>query len=180
MGRLIIDGYNVIRTDPELRALEDRNPLAARAELARLLAHHSLAAYDVLLVFDGVPPLGEPPKRGRVRLLYGRDRSADALIAEVARASDVVVTNDRALAAATLEGGPLVWGVERLLGKVRPADRRAKGREPRREERPTPRVRGLRRFDACPRCLFYKRDDWLMLCEEDAALGAPQNFREGW
>lgn len=180
MGRLLVDGYNVIRTDPALSAVERRDPPAARAELARLLAHHSLAPYDVLLVFDGVPPQGEPPKRGRVRLLYGRERSADAVIAEIGGAGDVVVTNDRALAAATLDGGPLVWSVERLLGMVRRGVRRVKRRQPRREERPTPRVRGLRRFDVCPRCLFYTRDDWLMLCEEDGALGGPRNFREGW
>ena len=48
------------------------------------------------------------------------------------------------------------------------------------EDTPALRYPRLRRFDVCPRCLFRERDDWVMLCEEDSALGRPRNFRERW
>lgn len=173
-----MDALNVIRGDPELRALERRDPAAARAELLRLLAHPALNRYEVWAVFDGAPLGSEPPAPPRVRALHSNKASADALIASVCTARDVVVTDDRGLSRATLEAGPRVWGVGRLLRLVRPAARRR--RPILREEPPPPEPVRLRSFDVCRRCMYYTRDDWVLLCEEDGLLGRPANYREGW
>ncbi len=181
MGRLLVDGYNVIRRDPPMRELEERDPAAARTELLRLLEHHSLRRYQVVVVFDGLAPAGPPPRAGRVRIRFSHAETADALIARMCTSSDVVVTDDRGLAADTLQKGPAVWSVARLTEMVRPA-RRARHRQPDRAEPPPVRMQypRLRRFDLCPRCIFAERDDWVMLCEEDSLLGRPRNFREEW
>ncbi len=120
MGRLLIDGYNVIRRDPQLRALESRDPLAARSELIRLLHHNSVSRYQVIVVFDGTPPPAErKPPRG-VKLIHSRGQTADELIAGLSGSGDIVVTDDRGLAADTLPAGPRLWSVEKLLNTVRP------------------------------------------------------------
>ena len=184
MGRLLVDAYNVIRRDAALRDLERRDPLAARAELLCLLGHHSLSRYEVVAVFDGVPaPQERPPQgsaaKGRPRAYFSREQSADELIEAMSGPGDVVVTDDRGLAASTLEAGPQVWSVEKLLARVRPPKRSAPRDAPA-EDAPALRYPRLRRFEVCPRCLFRERDDWVMLCEEDSALGRPHNFRERW
>ena len=182
MGRLLIDGYNVIRRDPALRELERRDALAARAELLRLLLHHSLAAHDVLIVYDGAPPVGERLPRGRAKILHSRAEPADALIAEICGPDDIVVTDDRGLAHETLRAGPRVWSVERLMSSVRPrsSPRRSAARREQKPDAKTGSYPRLRRFEVCSRCMFSERDDWVMLCEEDSAIGAPRNYREGW
>lgn len=180
MGRLLVDGYNVIRRDRALRELERRNPVAGREELLRLLAHGALHCYEVVVVFDGAPPDGSPvPRGGRIHVRHSYDETADSVIAVLCRAGDTVVTDDRGLAADTLDAGPEVWSVAKLLETVRPM--RKKSIPPASSPEPAgmsyPR---LRRFDVCPRCMFAERDDWVMLCEEDSLLGKPRNFREGW
>lgn len=183
MGRLLVDGYNVIRRDPVLRELEQRDPLAARADLLRLLNHHSLNPWEVLVIFDGAPPLGERPVVSRARVIHSRGESADVLIVSLCGPHDVVVTDDQGLRASTLLAGPQVWSVEKLLRRVSPAARRVQrrlGQSAEEPARPAPPAPGLRTFAVCPRCKFYDRDDWIMLCEEDGALGRPRNFREEW
>ncbi|MEJ7652772.1 MAG: NYN domain-containing protein [Chloroflexia bacterium] len=151
----------------------------------RLLSRPVLSKYTVVVVFDGAPPAGEAHRKGRVQALYSWERTADEVIVEMCQASDVIATDDLALRSETLPEGPSIWSVDRLLGTVRPATLRSLSKQPQREtppveKRPTARVRTLRSFDVCPRCMFYTRDNWLMLCEEDGSLGRPQNYREGW
>jgi hypothetical protein len=180
VARLLVDGYNVIRRDPILRELERQDPLASRAELLRLLHHSSLRGYTVTVVFDGVAPAGDRPWAGGVRVIHSREQTADALIAHLCGPRDVVVTDDRTLAADTLPAGPRIWSVAKLLEMVRPRGRGRPGVQPAEEQARTPSYPRLRRFDACRRCLFSGRDDWIMLCEEDSELGRPRNFRERW
>ncbi|MDP9378697.1 MAG: NYN domain-containing protein [Chloroflexota bacterium] len=180
MGRLLIDGYNVIRRDPHLRALESQDPLAARSELIRLLRHNSVSRYQVIVVFDGTPPPAErKPPRG-VKLIHSRGQTADELIAGLSGSGDIVVTDDRGLAADTLPAGPRLWSVEKLLNTVRPHGKAGRRTENVTEQPPILNPPRLRSFDVCSRCLFNQRDDWAMLCEEDSSLGRPRNFREQW
>ena len=179
LGRLFVDGYNVIRRDPALRQLERRNPSSARAELLRLLGHHSLSRYQVTVVFDGAAPRGERLSAGRVKVIHSRSEKADALIASMCGLNDVVVTDDRGLAEDTLPGGPVIWSVTRLMETVRPPAR-GKSQQHAAEEKPLSGSPKLRGFDVCPKCMFYRRDDWIMLCVEDGEVGRPKNFREHW
>ncbi|MDQ3856396.1 MAG: NYN domain-containing protein [Chloroflexota bacterium] len=180
MGRLIVDGYNAIRRDEALRKLEQEFPLRARAQLLRLLNRPSLSKYSVLVVFDGSPPPGESLLPGRVRVVHSREETADAVIARVARALDIVVTDDHGLRADTLLSGPRVWSTQQLFTTVRPAGPNDSKRASVREEVRTPKVPALRAFSVCPTCMFYTRDDWIRLCEDDGLLGRPANYREHW
>lgn len=180
MGRLLVDGYNVIRRDPALHELESQSPILGRAALLRLLNHGALSRYEVWAVFDGTPPAGERLSPGRVKVLHSRSQTADSLIAHVCSSQDVVVTDDLGLAAETLRAGPQVWSVRKLIEKVRPVAVRRRGPASSAEKPLVPRPPRLRGFDVCPRCMFSDRDDWIMLCEEDSNLRRPKNFREGW
>lgn len=181
MRRLLVDGYNVIRRDPMMREMEERNPTTAREELFRLLRHNSLRRYEVVVVFDGIAPAGERPQIGRIRAMHSREQTADDLIVQMCSSRDVVVTDDRGLAADTLQAGPDVWSVAKLMETIRPV-RGRKRREPSPAEASPIHLQypKLRRFDLCPRCIFAERDDWVMLCEEDSLAGRPANFREEW
>lgn len=188
MARLFVDGLNVLRRDPELRTLERRDPAAARAELIRLLGHGTLARFEVVVVFDGPALPGavggkRQPGSRRVNVRYAGAETADALIAALATSRDTIATDDRALARETLDTGPAVWSVPQLLARIRPATRRS-GRASapgvdESEEKPRA-YPALRRFPVCARCMWSRRDDGLLLCEEDSAHNAPLNFREGW
>src|SRR5438445_657064 len=55
--RWLIDGYNVIRRDPDLRAHEAESLEAGRTALLRLVARIARAGGDrFTVVFDGAPP----------------------------------------------------------------------------------------------------------------------------
>lgn len=179
MPRLLVDALNVIRRDSALRELEQRDPIGVRTELVRLLGHHTLRRYEIVVVFDGVPTPDEQLAARNVRAYYSWDETADDLIAIMCGSGDVVVTDDRRLVADTLQAGPLVWTTTKLLEAVRPR-RRPTTAPDTPIAKPAPEPSPLRRFEACSRCLFARRDDWLMLCEEDRALGQPRNFRESW
>jgi predicted RNA-binding protein with PIN domain len=179
MARLLVDALNVIRRDSSLRELERIDPIGARMELVRLLGHHTLRRYEIVLVFDGKPAQNELLSARNIRAYYSWDQTADDLIASMCGLRDVVVTDDRRLVADTLDAGPKVWSTTKLLETVRPR-RRPASAPATPIAKPTLEPSPLRRFEACSRCLFARRDDWLMLCEEDSALGQPQNFRERW
>ncbi|MBA2364229.1 MAG: NYN domain-containing protein [Chloroflexia bacterium] len=179
MALLLVDALNVIRRDSALRELEQRDPSSARTELVRLLGHHSLRRYKIALVFDGAPTPNERLSAGHIQAYYSWDQTADDLIARMCGSGDIVVTDDRRLVADTLQAGPMIWNTAKLLEAVRP-----RRRHPRTAgtltAKPAPEATLLRRFEVCPQCLFARRDDWLMLCEEDSALGKPRNFRDRW
>ncbi len=180
MARLLVDGYNVIRRDPVLRRLELSDPEASRAELVRLLGHHALQSFEVVVVFDGTAPMDATRSSKFVQIRYTHPRTADAVIIAMCRPSDVVVTDDRELASATLSAGPKVWGVTKLLDKVRPVGRTGPASAGSRDKPAELPTAPLRRFKACASCMFSTRDDWIMLCEEDSALGTAKNFRTSW
>ncbi len=181
MSRMIVDGYNVIRCDPYLRSIERSGADKARLQLIQLLSKASkLAAYQIVVVFDG------PPSRGfksdsRIKVIYSGRHSADDFIVNMAKSDDLVVTNDSQLRTRTLQRGPKVWSVEKLLDAIRPRSRNSEEYSPQSDPKPSKtRVSKLRSFSVCKRCIFFNRDDWIMLCVEDLEIGAPKNFRDQW
>lgn len=106
MGRItIVDGYNVIRCDPNLAQIERRCLEQAREMLIRRLAADAhLVKDDIIVVFDGAKG-GQPfeicEQRRRLRVIYSRlGESADEVIKRLVRDSQGnarVISNDREL-----------------------------------------------------------------------------------
>jgi len=105
MQKYIVDGYNVIHADPELKRILRSDLEAARQRFERRLARY-LEAKNVCLtvVFDGHGGITDVDVKipGRLQLMYSpTGQSADDLILEILESSAnpreyVVVTSDMA------------------------------------------------------------------------------------
>ena len=118
--RWLIDGYNVIRRDPDLRAVEAQGLQAGRAALLRLVAEVAGRSTDVFtVVFDGalIPGAAAPP--GRLQVIFSRPpQRADDVLIRMARQHGngaVVVTSDRAVQDASRRAGCAVLGATEFL-----------------------------------------------------------------
>jgi predicted RNA-binding protein with PIN domain len=161
--RWLIDGYNVIRRDPELHAHEAASLEAGRAALAMLLARVASRVSDnFTIVFDGARRTGGGPSAGRVQVMFSRPpETADDVLRRLAgtlREGAVVVSSDRAVQDSARRGGSVAVSAEAFLEAAtgpteidREADdddvarsRRGPSRRPSREARDAERV--LRRL----------------------------------
>src|SRR3989442_6924753 len=71
--RWLIDGYNVIRRDPELRSREAESLEAGRRALLHLLVRaHRAPRDESTVVFDGARVSGGAPSAGRIRVIFSR------------------------------------------------------------------------------------------------------------
>jgi len=118
--QVIVDGYNLIKRDPLLLALEQRSLATARqALIARLMSSYNLRACDITVVFDGsvvAPPAAATERWGRIKVVYSRPpQTADDVIRGlVAAAKDpsqvVVLSDDRELRDSVQTRGGVVAG----------------------------------------------------------------------
>ena len=116
----LIDGYNVIRRDPDLRGREAASLEAGRVALLHLLARVARESREELVVvFDGARRTGGVPSVGQVQVMFSRPpQSADDVLIRLAgqyRAAAVVVTSDRTVATAAQRAGCAVVGAERFI-----------------------------------------------------------------
>lgn len=117
---IIVDGYNVIKRDHELLALERKSLEAARGRLLALLGQSRRLKNDqITVVFDGsATNLSFPVSstQGRIRIIYsGNLESADSVIQRLLRsmstaANTVVLSDDREIRDAALGYGSTVGG----------------------------------------------------------------------
>lgn len=121
--RWLIDGYNVIRRDPELRSAEARGLEAGRAALLRLVtgaARHSADHFAV--VFDGAPVTGPSASPGQVEVIFSRPpQKADDVLIRLAgqwRDGAIVVSSDRRVQDAGRRAGCPVLGVDVFLAAL--------------------------------------------------------------
>jgi len=130
--QVIVDGYNLIKRDPLLSALEQRSLETARqALIARLMSSYNLRTCDITVVFDGsavAPPAAATERWGRIKVVYSRPpQTADDVIrALVAAAKDpsqvVVLSDDRELRdSVQTRGGVVAGSADRRA--PRPADK---------------------------------------------------------
>lgn len=181
MGRLLVDGYNVIWADPALRALDGGKPgPLARAELVRLLTKARVQGLLVVVVFDGTRPAGEQLDSPVVKVIYSAPEKADPVIAHMCTAQDVVVTRDRGLRDATLPGGARVKTADWLIGILRPSSRWQRRPSGPVEEEQKPSPPRFRRFAECSDCMWRDRDDGAMRCEADALAGRADFYQRHW
>lgn len=118
--RWLIDGYNVIRRDPELHAHEAASLEAGRAALLMLLARvASRVSDDFTIVFDGARRTGGAPSPGRVQVMFSRPpETADDVLRRLAgtlREGAVVVSSDRAVQDSARRGGSVAVSAEAFL-----------------------------------------------------------------
>jgi predicted RNA-binding protein with PIN domain len=118
--RWLIDGYNVIRREPELRAHEAESLEAGRRALLTLIARvASTVSDDFTVVFDGARPTGGSPTAGRVQVVFSRPpETADDVLRRLAaslREGAVVVTSDRAVQDSVRRAGAVAIGAEAFV-----------------------------------------------------------------
>ncbi|HEX2439998.1 MAG TPA: NYN domain-containing protein [Methylomirabilota bacterium] len=164
--RWLIDGYNVIRRDAELRDREQASLAAGRTALLALVGRAASRVSDnFTIVFDGAQRGGgeAAPRPGRVEVVFSRPpESADDTLRRLAatlREGAIVVSSDRAVQDAARRAhavavsaeqfvdaidGPTVDELDDDDGDERPDARRGPSRRPSREARDVARV--LRRL----------------------------------
>lgn len=121
--RWLIDGYNVIRRDPDLRAAEAGGLEAGRRALLARLADHARSSKDrFTVVFDGAPVPGPATAPGRMEVVFSRPPlKADDVLVRLARregAGAVVVTSDRAVGDAARRARCAVIDAEEFLARL--------------------------------------------------------------
>jgi len=152
----LLDGYNVIRRDPELSALDRGSLEEGRNALLRLVAHAAGgSADDFIVVFDGVRATATtaPPGGRRVRVIFSRPPDkADDVLARLARQHGpgaTVVTSDRTVQDAARRGRAAAVSAESFLARLTgpPRDRDEADDEP----RPAPKRGNPRRLSRAER-----------------------------
>ncbi|MBI2160009.1 MAG: NYN domain-containing protein [Candidatus Rokubacteria bacterium] len=118
--RWLIDGYNVIRRDADLRAHEAESLEAGRTALLRLVTRAARATGDrFTVVFDGAPGSGPGPASGQVAVTFSRPpETADDVLVRQARqlgAGAALVTSDRAVRDAAGRAGCAVISADEFL-----------------------------------------------------------------
>jgi predicted RNA-binding protein with PIN domain len=126
--RWLIDGYNVIRRDADLRAREAESLEAGRRALIHLVAGLARRSTDdFIVVFDGARRRSAPAPGGRVSVLFSRPpETADEVVIRLAgqwRAGAIVVTSDRTIQHAALRARCAMVSAEDFLERARPAGR---------------------------------------------------------
>ncbi len=119
--RWLVDGYNVVRRDPDLRAREAESLESGRRALLHLLARARRPPQDEFtVVFDGARLSGGAPTApGRVRVVFSRPpATADDELVRLARQlgnGAVVVSSDRKVQDAARRAGSAVLTAEQFL-----------------------------------------------------------------
>lgn len=118
--RWLVDGYNVIRRDPELRAREAESLESGRRALVHLIARARRALQDEFtVVFDGARIDGVSPTAGRIRVVFSRPpQTADDELMKLARqlrSGAAVVSSDRKIQDAARRAGCAVLTAEQFL-----------------------------------------------------------------
>lgn len=122
---LLVDGHNLIGQMPDLR-LDD--PEDEAKLVARLRTYAARTGRRVTVVFDQGLPGGRSRELsgGGVEVVFASPgRSADGILRErIRRARDprglIVVTSDRAIAAAARASGMHVWRAEEFAAQLNP------------------------------------------------------------
>jgi predicted RNA-binding protein with PIN domain len=116
---VFVDGYNLIRNDPTLSAIEARSLEAGRrALISRLLTSYDQRANQITIVFDGAnaPEMAPSAERyGDIHVLYSRGETADALITRLVNATPpgqqtIVLSDDGQVRSDARSRGAVVGG----------------------------------------------------------------------
>lgn len=122
--RWVVDGYNVIRRDPDLAGDEERSLDAGRAALLRLAVLATERSGDPFtIVFDGAPGARAGSPGGQIEIVFSRPpETADDVVVALARrhgAGVIVVTSDRRVSDAARRAGATAVSAERFVRALR-------------------------------------------------------------
>jgi uncharacterized protein len=119
---ILVDGYNVIKNAPDLRALERQSLEAARDALVhKLIAKYRHTPHQVVVVFDAQQSRQTEEHIQRVKVIYTcQGESADEVIARLAREGTgqhqtvVVASNDQEVRGSVVDAGGRAVGSTEL------------------------------------------------------------------
>jgi len=140
--RIVIDGYNLIRRVPELRALDRADLEAGRDGLVNELSTYRAGkGHRITVVFDGAESVhlgGGSEKVAGITIRYSaRGQSADSVIQKMCREGnvDVVISGDREIMDVARKTGATPISPDLFWDKVQEEMyRRFKGEEPDEDE----------------------------------------------
>jgi len=128
---VLVDGYNVIKNDPVLHALERHSLAVARdGLLTRLMTRFDHETNDITVVFDGPAedlPVPRSQRRGGVTIIFSQGEPADRVIDRLAsqaspRRQVVVISDDREVRRSVEQrGGIAVGSVDRRAPSGNPS-----------------------------------------------------------
>ena len=126
--RWLVDGYNVIRRDADLRGREEESLEAGRAALLAGVAAAARRTGDQFtVVFDGARRDVAAPAAGQVQVVFSRPpETADDVLrtmAVKAGAGAVVVSSDRAVRDAARRAGGVAVSAEDFVAALRGSGR---------------------------------------------------------
>ena len=141
--RIVIDGYNLIRRIPELRALDRDDLESGRVGLAsELSTYRAGKGHQIMVVFDGADSVhlgGGSEKVAGITLRYSaRGQTADQVIQKMCRegAADLIVSGDREITDVAKRAGVTAVSPDLFWDKVQEEMyRRFKGEEEEEGER---------------------------------------------
>ncbi len=149
----LIDGYNVIRRDPDLAGIDRRSLEEGRDALLKLIARVARESPDeFLVVFDGVKSTGRSGAAVpvRIRVLFSRPpEKADDVLMRLARQhgpAAAVVTSDHTIQDAARRARAAAVGAEAFLARVADLDAGAADGRDDEEDEPRPKKGNPRRL----------------------------------
>jgi uncharacterized protein len=122
--RWLVDGYNVIRRDADLRGHESESLGAGRTALLAAVAAAARRTGDhFAVVFDGARRDAGPPATGQVQVVFSRPpETADDVLRAMAikgGAGTVVASSDRAVRDAARRAGAVAVSAEDFVAALR-------------------------------------------------------------
>ena len=130
----LIDGYNVIRRDADLRGHEEASLESGRSALLAAVAEAARRTRDQFtVVFDGARRDAGPSAGGQVQVVFSRPpQTADDVLramAVSAGAGTVVASSDRAVRDAARRAGAVAVSAEDFVAALREAAPTKAGRD---------------------------------------------------
>jgi predicted RNA-binding protein with PIN domain len=118
--RWLLDGYNVIRHDAEMRSREAERLADGRTALLHLVAAVARrCGDDFTVVFDGARAAGGEAVGGQVQVIFSRPpQNADQVLIRLAtqyRDASIVVSSDRTVRDASRRAGAAVVSADEFL-----------------------------------------------------------------
>jgi predicted RNA-binding protein with PIN domain len=125
--RWLLDGYNVIRRDPEMRSREAERLADGRTALLHLVAAVARrCGDDFTVVFDGARAAGGEAVGGQVQVIFSRPpQNADQVLIRLAtqfREASIVVSSDRTVRDAARRAGAAVVSADEFLDAAHSGD----------------------------------------------------------